>query len=147
MLGSTDLYRRSLGQWAAKAGAKLDALGRVASQDLSEEVIDGTPVDTGFLVGNWQPSLNAPTLALDEAGTGNGYAQSKMGLIVSQIKAGDVYYYVNNAAYARRIEHGFVGTDSLGRTYNQAGRHMVLAAIKRWPRIVDRAAAKIGLTA
>lgn len=27
-----------------------------------------------------------------------------------------------NVAYAARVEFGFVGTDSLGRTYNQAGK-------------------------
>lgn len=147
MTGSADMFRKTLGAWADKVGTKLDALARVSCQDLSEEVIDNTRVDTGFLVGNWQPSLNAPTLSVDETGTGNGYAQSKMGLVIASLKAGDVYYYVNNAAYARRREHGFVGYDSLGRYYNERGDHMVLNAINRWDKIVDAAAVKIGLAA
>ena len=34
-----------------------------------------------------------------------------------------------NVEYARRIEFGFVGTDSLGRTYNQAPRSFLRAAV------------------
>jgi hypothetical protein len=135
MQNQTELFRKSLGQWVDKVGNGLDALARVACQDLSEAVVDDTPIDTGFLVGNWQPSLNAPTLAVDETGSGNGYAQSKVGIVVAGIKAGDVYYMVNNAAYARRIEYGFVGADSLGRVYNQPGRHMVTINIKRWDKL------------
>lgn len=139
------MFRRSMGEWAARAGQRLDGLARVACQDLSEAVIEDTPVDLGFLVGNWQPSLNTPTVAVDTAGTGNGYAQSKLGLVVANIRAGDVFYYTNNAAYARRIEYGFVGEDSLGRYYNQQGRHMIGDNIARWPQIVAGAAIKIGL--
>jgi hypothetical protein len=147
MQASPDLFRKSLDQWVEKAGGKLDALARVSCQDLSEAVIDDTRVDTGFLVGNWQPSLNAPTLSVDEVGTGNGYAQSKTGVVIAQIKAGDVYYFVNNAAYARRREYGFVGADSLGRVYNEPGDHMITMNIARWDAIVARAAVKIGLAA
>jgi hypothetical protein len=147
MQASPDLFMKSLGEWADKAGVKLDALARVSCQDLSEAVIDDTRVDTGFLVGNWQPSLTAPTLAIDEVGTGNGYAQSKTGIVVAQIKAGDVYYFVNNAAYARRREYGFVGADSLGRVYNEPGDHMITINIARWDTIVARAAVKVGLAA
>lgn len=142
---SGDLLRKSLFDWAAKTRNGLNGLARVACQDLAEAVMDDTPIDVGFLVGNWQPSLNAPNLSLDEAGTGNGYAQSKIGIVIAGIKAGDVFYYTNNAAYARRIEYGFVGPDSLGRVYNQQGRHMVTANIKRWPSIVNGAAVKLGL--
>lgn len=147
MTRATDVYRRTLGEWAAKAGDQLEALARVACQDLAEETVDGTPVDVGFLVGNWQPSLNTPNLGTDESGSGNGYAMSKVGLVVTNIKAGDTFYLVNNAAYARRIEFGFVGADSLGRVYNQRGQFMVTKAIQKWPSIVATAAGKLGLTA
>lgn len=144
-MNQSDIFRRSLYEWAAKAGDKLDALARVACQDLAEAVIDDTRVDTGFLVGNWQPSLNAPDLSLEQEGVGNGYAQSKLGLVVSNIKSGDTFYYVNNAAYARRREYGFVGEDSLGRYYNERGDHMIGDNIARWRQIVAGAAMKIGL--
>jgi hypothetical protein len=142
----TDLYRRSIGEWADRVDGGLGALARVACQDMAEEVIDNTPVDTGFLVANWQPSLEAPDVSLLLGAYGNGYAESRLGLVIAEIKAGDTFYFTNNAAYARRIEHGFVGKDSLGRYYNQRGRHMVVNALERWPLIVEGAAHKLGLT-
>lgn len=38
---------------------------------------------------------------------------------------GDRMSFSWTSPYALRIEAGFVGTDSLGRTYNQPGRHFV----------------------
>lgn len=138
-------FRLSLDAWAQKTTAQLGALARVATQDLAERVIDATPVDTGFLVGNWQPSLNAPVLNLNENATGNAYAQSALVGVIPSFKAGDTFFYTNAAAYARRIEFGFVGEDSLGRVYNQAGRYMVTKAVAAWDSIVASAASKIGL--
>jgi hypothetical protein len=138
-----DLFRRSLGEWSRKV-SDLTPLARVACQDLAEKVVDGTRIDTGFLVANWQPALDAPDLSEVE-GLGNGYAQSRIGVVVAQIKAGDVFYYTNNAAYARRMEHGFVGYDSLGRYYNQKGDHNVIGAVAQWTLIVNEAAVKLGL--
>lgn len=43
---------------------------------------------------------------------------------------------VNDAVYARRVNSGFVGKDSLGREYHQRGRHMVEQVIAETPQIV-----------
>jgi hypothetical protein len=64
---------------------------------------------------------------------------------VADMKAGDVFHMRNNAAYARRLEYGFVGPDSLGRVYNQAGRYYVSDTIKRWPLIVAAVAKDLKL--
>jgi hypothetical protein len=77
---------------------------------------------------------------LDVACSGNGYAASAAALTVTDLKLGDVFYYTNNAVYARRINYGFVGADSLGRHYNQVGRHMIETAVGYWPVTVERAA-------
>lgn len=42
------------------------------------------------------------------------------------------------AAYARRMEYGFQGTDSLGRTYNQQGFGFTRLAAQQWQQIVSR---------
>lgn len=142
---NTDMYRRSIGQWAKRAGDGLAGLARASIQDMAEIVIDGTRVDTGFLVASWQPGIGAPDLS-EVDGLGNGYAQSRMGVVVAQIKLGDVFYYTNNAAYARRREHGFVGYDSLGRYYNEKGDHNVIGAAAQWNLIVEAAAERLGIT-
>jgi hypothetical protein len=144
-MNSTEEFRRTVGNWAGKV-ADLAPLARVAIQDLAEAVIDDTHVDTGFLVGNWQPSLNAPVIDADPNGYGNGYPESKISVVLPELKQGDVFYFTNNAAYARRREYGFVGQDSLGRYYNDRGDHMIANNISRWDMIVQGAAQKLGLT-
>lgn len=58
-------------------------------------------------------------------------------------KPGETLYIGFQANYARRMNYGFVGEDSLGRTYNQSGFGFVEKAAARWPFIVDAAAAKV----
>lgn len=46
-------------------------------------------------------------------------------------------------AYALRIEAGFVGTDSKGRSYNQQGRHYVGHNAANFSSYVDRRVAEV----
>lgn len=137
-------FNASIRDWAARFPEKMDALARQSSQELSERVVTSTPVDTGFLRSSWQPSLGKPALAKGEAGA-QAQASAQVSLVITEMKAGDLYYLVNNAAYAKRIEWGFVGQDSLGRTYNQTGRHMVTDNVKRWNTVVESVAQDLGL--
>ena len=142
-MAGNEEFRRVLGKWANETVPnELLGVARIAVQDTAEIVIDETPVDTGFLVANWQPSLNAPDLS-EATGLGNGYATSNAALVVADLKLGDTFYYTNNAVYARRINYGFVGKDSLGRYYNQAGKHMIEIAVGAWPTTVERAVEKL----
>lgn len=139
MPGVNQQFREVVGKWAkTSVPGQLIAVARVAIQDTAELVDELTPIDTGFLVGNWQPSLNAPDLSLVLGAS--GYDPSSVGLVLSDLKLGDTFYYSNNAAYARRINYGFVGKDSLGRYYNQSGVHMIEQAVGRWPATVEDAA-------
>lgn len=56
---------------------------------------------------------------------------------------GETVYIGFQAAYAARVNYGFVGTDSLGRLYNQIGRGFVEAAQQDWPQTVARAEAMV----
>lgn len=144
MAGEGQIFQKSLASWAKKAGAKLDALARQSIQELVAEVVQTTPVDTGFLRGSWQPSVNSADISTPGKDDAGGVrAQVLTGIVVKQMKPGDTFFCVNNAAYAMRIEYGFVGTDSLGRNYNQAGRFFVKRAMRRWPSIVKRTAASL----
>lgn len=44
---------------------------------------------------------------------------------IAGMQIGDRLTFAWTSPYAMRIEAGFTGTDSLGRRYNQAGRHFV----------------------
>lgn len=138
-----EAFRATLGKWANHSVPEfMLGVARIAIQDTAELTIDLTPVDTGFLVANWQPGLNAPVLSEVDA-YGNGYAASKEAMVVTEIKLGDTFYYTNNAVYARRINYGFVGADSLGRHYNQRGAHMIEQATAAWETNVEKAAAEM----
>jgi hypothetical protein len=138
-------FNADLSAWANKAQAKLDGLVRQTCQEISENTVKDTPVDTGFLRGSWQPSIGAPAAAKGALDQSGAKALADIGLVVSGVKAGDRFFLVNNAAYARRLEYGFVGEDSLGRTYNQQGRFFVTRNVKRWPLIVRRMAKVLGI--
>lgn len=88
----------------------------VAESDLIESL------ELGFN-GAYQPTGGAVTLS------------------VAGFELGDTINARWTTAYALRMELGFSGTDSLGRTYNQAGRHFVGANAKRWPEFVKANAA------
>lgn len=137
-------FKAQLGAWAQQVPQKMDALARQTSQQVSENVITSTPVDTGFLRSSWQPSIGRPEAAAGAAGK-QDQSLAAVGLVISGMRAGQVYYLINNAAYAKRIEFGFVGQDSLGRNYNQQGRFMVTDNVKRWPVVVESVAKDLGL--
>ena len=122
---------------------KLEAVARQSIQELSSNVVKDTPLDTGFLRGSWQPSLNAPPNKKGANDPSGGRALADVAVAVADLKTGDKFWMLNNAAYARRLEYGFVGQDSLGRTYNQAGRFFVTTNVKRWAAIVRRIAAQL----
>lgn len=109
----------------------LKAFVQDAAQTISERVIEATPVDTGFLKGSWQPALNGGDTSA------NGYAAASVQAVVSQMKVGDIFSLVNNAAYAMRIEYGFVGPDSLGRVFNQPGRYTMTEQLYQWSAVCE----------
>jgi hypothetical protein len=138
-----EAYRLEVAKWASvRVREGLQAVARMAIQDTAEVVDELTPVDVGFLVASWQPGIGAPLLEEPE-GLGRGYAASKVTVTLTDMKLGEMFYYTNNAVYARRINYGFVGEDSLGRHYNQRGVHMLETAIARWPTAVEVAAQKV----
>lgn len=64
-------------------------------------------------------------------------------LVAAEIEPGDVARFGWTAAHAMRQEFGFVGEDSLGRTFNQQGKHFVEGAAANWPAIVERNVGKL----
>lgn len=132
-----DLFKVRLGRWENATKAKLDALARQVCFEMAQRVVEKTPVDTGFLRGSWQPSIGAPQVATDPAPDPAGAAASAtIAAVIPQIKAGDRFYMLNNASYARAVEYG---------TSKMAGRHYVSDTVAAWPEIVRSTAAELGL--
>jgi len=128
-------FNADIKAWAAQFPGKMDALARQTSQQVSENVIASTPVDTGFLRSSWQPSIGAPEAAKGAPGA-QSQAANAVALTVARMKAGQVYYLTNNANYAKHVEFG---------TSKMSGRFMVTDNVKRWPFVVESVAKDLGL--
>ncbi len=82
------------------------------------------PVDTSTLINS---------LTTSQGGKGaEAYVTALAGFEI-----GESISFSWTQPYAMRIEMGFVGTDVLGRRYNQAGRHFVSANAARFSAFVD----------
>lgn len=129
----------NLDAWARATQARMNAVVRGSTQEVARlaqtpRAKGGRlPVDTGALRGSFQSSLNGST-----ALTGpESYV-----MIAATMEAGDVAEFGWGAAYSRRVNSGFTGTDALGRTYNQQGAHFLEGATMQWPAIVAAEVAK-----
>lgn len=119
--------------FAEKAKAMQDAIFRESATKLMEEanMPEGQggkmPVDTGFL-------RNSVVASTDGVLSTGGQAPA---LVFAMMELGQTVWSGWTAAYAMRMEFGFYGEDSLGRTYAQAGKGFARAAAQRWDFIVD----------
>lgn len=131
--------------WARKAKAQMRAVRQISVQDLAKEMTktipEGgrVPVQSGNLARSLGIQVNAP-LTIKEGGV---FASQDFGAALLALTGDDTVYLGYQAAYARRQNNGFVGQDSLGRTYNQSGHGFVGAAAAKWPQIVAAATVKV----
>ncbi len=129
--------------WAGLSTDGLTALLRNSVQALAKEA--STTIPNGGRVpvktGNLARSVvvdNEPPRVIEGLATGD------YSLGIANIKPGDTIYIGWQAKYSRRQNYGFVGTDSLGRNYNQAGYGFAEATAAKWPAIVAAEAKRIG---
>lgn len=81
---------------------------RKIALDLDTRVVLATPVDTGRARGNWFPSINSPSNALDEnAKDKSGSAAiGALSGVVAGAKLGDTIWMTNNLPYILPLENG-----------------------------------------
>jgi hypothetical protein len=134
---------------------RMEALSRQSIQATCEQVVQNSPVLTGFFRGNWQPSIGAPPQNLGPQTPSENTADAdkladkgsaQLSLLIAQFKLGQIFFLVNNTAYGPRLENGFTGRDSLGREIHQRGRFFVRNALARWGDTVRRAAIDLKMT-
>lgn len=86
-----------------------------------EETENRTPVDRGFLRGNWHASLSAPVTTFDASRSGSQVEQNLA--VASRIPPFSVSYLTNTAPYARKVEEGgFVPPDPKSDSEANAAR-------------------------
>lgn len=88
-------------------------------------------------------SLLRESLVSSKNGGGGAKGSTSYLAVTNNLQMGDVITFIYDSPYGPRIEFGFRGTDSLGRTYNQRGRLFVTTAAKRFRDFVVQRAAEV----
>lgn len=137
-------FSASVGQWASQSEARIQAVYRRSVELLSEEMTRtrGNGGRMPYLTGNLARSLLASTESMPKTSEVLS-AGSNVGAVTATLRLDQVIFLGFQAVYARRVNSGFVGADSLGRSYNQSGSYFLEGAIAEWPQIVSKAAAEI----
>jgi hypothetical protein len=92
------------------------------------------PVDTADLINSLVSGIN---------GSGGAEGAASYSVAIAGFELGDTLTFEWTQPYALRIEQGFVGTDSEGRQFNQAGRHFVGANAARFSDFVEARVAEV----
>lgn len=110
--------------------AQTSAQGKSAGGTLIEGRI---PVVTADLINSFTSSVGGAT----------SKGQTSYIAMLANLEIGDTATFTWNIEYARRVNYGFTGTDSLGRTYNQSGWFFMTRAVEKWPQFVAANVAKV----
>ena len=139
-------FHAIIDQWTKETEDRMRRVWVAAIDDLAD-TMNKTRANGGrlpHLTGNLMRSLLASTSAMPSTGGPNAkYSGQDVGLVTAGLRLDQTIWLGYQAIYARRMNYGFVGQDSLGRNYNQAGAHFVEGAIAEWPNIVRMAVSKI----
>lgn len=138
-------FSATVKNWTERTKKAQEHIFKSAVQDLADEILlpkergGRMPVDTG----NLRRSLLASTSAIPPVRTGQvtfNEGEQQVALTIAGMNIKETLFLGFQAEYAMRMEYGFVGQDSLGRNYNQAGNSFVGSAVQNWQKIVDNAA-------
>lgn len=129
-------FQVAVDHWIRKAKGNADLALRATVFDALAAVKALTPVRTGNLRANWT------VVKGDEALPAAGATDDAM-RVIETLHYGDKVAIVNPVIYAARVEYGFVGTDSLGRHYDQKGRGMMQQTVAMLPEIARRATQRV----
>lgn len=130
-------FSAAVDEWVRATKARTDAVFKTAAEKLAEEILERTPIITGTLAHSFQASGTQIPMARAAVTPG------PINLTIQSIPPGEPIVLFFSVAYAARVEYGFVGEDSLGRSFNQQGRGMIRLAVMNWQHIVDEAAREV----
>lgn len=120
--------------WVAATQERMTAVFRLSAEYVIENVIELTPVDTGFLRASLTVTTDGPLPIRPDARPARDgtYELGPYSLVINGAELGQTVYASFVASYSAHVEYGARG---------RAGRGMVRLAAQRWPEHVDRATA------
>lgn len=141
-------FSASVSSWIAESVERTEAVFKESAQDVIEAANrpqgkgGNMPVDTGFLRASVRLSLEGPITAIIE-GEGGTPQPIDYTATIANAQIGDTLHAAWTAKYARRINFGFSGEDSLGRSYSYPGTQFLGLALQKWPQIVNANVARL----
>lgn len=149
--GTSRGFLQAVNKWTKETEERSETAFQNGLLDFYDALSAATPVDTGNLRNSLIASVNGPA---NPGVTGPGDSPSdtvyrsggnqSISAIMSA-KIGDRVSFIYQATYARRLNYGFTGFDSLGRFYNQAGRFWIEQVGARYRSIMRAAASRLGM--
>lgn len=138
-------FAAQVSELATQEEERLEAIFQRSAEAVFNEMTEPggrVPRVTGNLARSVVASVNSMPPIRPEKVEYPDTMQESIGTILGA-ELGSTVWIGFQAAYSARVNYGFVGTDSLGRLYNQIGRGFIEAAQQRWPQIVAEAEAKV----
>jgi len=142
-VGTTRGFLQAVNKWTKETKERSEASFKAGLKDFSTELTETTPIDTGFLRSSLVVGVKGSVPSGPNAEYGSSYNSTRISNAIDSVKLGDRVVFIYGATYARRLEYGFTGIDSLGRHYNQAGRFWITAAGQKYRSIMRRAATRL----
>ena len=119
-------FAEVIARFAQEALAKSEEGFQNTCSNLSIAIQEDTPVLTGRLRGNWQPSINSPIeSSIMEIDPSGGKVVRKIRDVCQKLKLGDTYFFTNNVIYGPRIEF-------YGHSSQKAPQGMVRINLLNW---------------
>lgn len=147
-VGTSRGFIQAVNKWTRETEQRSEEAFQNGALDFYDALARETPVLTGNLrnslvahVGGVTQTVTGPGNTSSDSTFRGGAEQSIANIMGAKI--GDKISYVYHATYARRLNLGFVGFDSLGRFYNQAGRFWIERVGSQYRSIMRAAATRL----
>ena len=138
-------FSQYVNSWCEQSEARMLAVFKRAVELLADELTYGRQNGgrVPWVTGNMARSLTGALNSIVMTSAAETPPSGDAGAAIAMASLGDVIMLGYQAIYARRVDGGFVGQDSLGRNYNVEGANFVAYAATQWPVMVALAAEEI----
>jgi len=129
------------------ADLTIEALEYTMRQSISDVLVGAQETQDGITIGATSFVEGripvGKTKDLVNSLTVDGAEGADVSVKIQGMEIGDTMEFAWTVPYARRIEYGFTGTDSLGRTFDMPGRFFVTVNAAKFPDHVKKRANEV----
>lgn len=142
-VGTSRGFLASVNKWTKATKKRSEEAFQIGVLDFYIALREATPKVSGNLRASLTLGKNGNLPAGPYGEYGGVYNDTRALDVISGLKLGDRINMVYAAPYARRVNYGFTGVDSLGRFYNQAGRFWIEGVGSQYRSIMRKAATRL----